>query len=123
VVTSSLKLYDIGNQLVTVHSPYYILRVDGYETWAMTEQMTSALKTWERKILRKIYGLVEDQNGWRIRTNDELQVMYRKPNVVTTMKVRRLEWDGHLLRLSDDGTVKNVFLGKPDGRKKAGRPK
>jgi hypothetical protein len=54
----------------------------GFETWAMTEEMKSALKTWERKILQKIYGPMKDRNGWGIQTNDELQVMYRKPNVV-----------------------------------------
>jgi hypothetical protein len=43
--------------------------------------------------------------------------MYRKQNIVTTIKVRRLEWAGHLVRMSDDRTVKKVFLGKPDGRK------
>jgi hypothetical protein len=30
-------------------------------------------------------------------------------------------WASHLVRLSDDRTVKKVFLGKPDGRRKAGR--
>jgi hypothetical protein len=49
--------------------------------------------------------------------------MYRKPNTVTTLKVRGLEWAGHLVRMSDDGTVKKMLLGKPDGRRKAGRPK
>jgi hypothetical protein len=43
--------------------------------------------------------------------------------MVTTIKVRRLEWAGHLVRMSDDRTVKEVFLGKPDGRRKARRPK
>jgi hypothetical protein len=37
---------------------------------------------------------------------------------------RRLEWAGHLVRMSDVRTVKEVFLGKPDGRRrKAGGPK
>jgi hypothetical protein len=27
--------------------------------WAMTEQMKSSLKTWERKILRKIYDPIK----------------------------------------------------------------
>jgi len=31
--------------------------------------------------------------------------MYKKPNIVTTMKVMRLEWAGHLLRTSYDRTV------------------
>ena len=88
----------------------------------MTELIKPSLKTWELNILRKIYGPIEDQNGWRIRTN-ELQVMYRKPNIVTTITVRRLECAGHLVRMSDDRALKKVFVGKPDGRRKAGRPK
>jgi hypothetical protein len=53
---------------------------------------------------------------------NELQVVYRKPNTVTTTKLRRLEWAGHLVRMSDGRAVKEVFVGKPDGRRKAGRP-
>jgi hypothetical protein len=59
----------------------------GCETWGMTEQMRSSLKTWEWKILSKVYGPINEQNGWRIRNDDELQVMYRKPNTVTTTKL------------------------------------
>jgi hypothetical protein len=33
----------------------------GRETWAVTEQTNSALKIWEWKILRKIYGPMKDQ--------------------------------------------------------------
>ena len=42
--------------------------------------------------------------------------------ILTTIKVRRLEGAGHLIRMSDDGTVKTVFLGKPEGRRKAVMP-
>jgi hypothetical protein len=49
--------------------------------------------------------------------------LYIKPNIVTTIKVRRLQWAGHVARMSDDRTVKTVFVGKPDGRRKVGRPK
>jgi len=47
----------------------------GCETWALTGQIKSSLKTCEQKILRKTYNPVKDQNGWRICTNDELQIM------------------------------------------------
>jgi hypothetical protein len=70
-----------------------------------------------------MYGPIKDQNGWTIRTNDELQVMYRKPNIVATVKVRRLEWAGNLVRMCDDETVKKVFMEKPEGRRKTERPK
>jgi hypothetical protein len=48
--------------------------------------------------------------------------MYRKADTVT-IKVRRVEWTGHVVRMSDDGTIKKVFLGKADGSRKAERPK
>jgi hypothetical protein len=38
-------------------------------------------------------------------------------NIVTTTKVR-IEWAGHLVRMSDDRTVKKVFLGKLAGGRK-----
>jgi hypothetical protein len=45
------------------------------------------------------------------------------PNIVTTIKVQRLKWAGHLVRTSDDRTVIKVFLGEPGGRRNVGRPK
>jgi hypothetical protein len=44
----------------------------------MIEQMKLSLKTREQKILRKTYGPIKDQNGWRIQTQDRLQAVYRK---------------------------------------------
>ena len=82
-----------------------------------------SVKTWERKILRTIYCPIKAQNGWRSRINGELQVMYRQQNIVTTINVIRLEWVGHVVRMSDDRTVKYVFLEKPYGRRKAGSPR
>jgi hypothetical protein len=41
----------------------------GAETWAATESEQQKLLIFERKILRKIYGPVKDQENWRIRTN------------------------------------------------------
>jgi len=46
--------------------------------------------------------------------------MYRTRNNATTITIRRPEWAGHVERMSDDRTVKKVFLGKPDGRTKEG---
>ena len=42
--------------------------------------------------------------------------------ILTIIKVRRLEGAGNLFRMSDDTTVKAVFLGKLAGRRKAGTP-
>jgi len=67
--------------------------------------------------LNVIYGQIKDQNGWKTRTNSELQVICRNPNIATTIKVRRLERAAHG-RTSDHRTVQKVLLGKSDGRGK-----
>jgi hypothetical protein len=38
----------------------------GCEGWTMSKHMEEALRVWERKILRKVYGPKRDTNGWRI---------------------------------------------------------
>ena len=45
--------------------------------------------------------------------------MYRESNIVTTIKVRRLERASHLVRMSEERTIKKVSLVKPDERRKA----
>jgi hypothetical protein len=81
--------------------------------------MASSLMTWERKILRKKC----EQGVWRIRTNLELQNMYRSPDIVTEIKVRRLEWLGRIIRMDGARMAIKVFVSKPKGRRDIGRPK
>jgi uncharacterized Rossmann fold enzyme len=44
--------------------------------------------------------------------------MYRQRNIVKTIKVRKLEWAGHLVRTCDDRTVKKYFSGNQMEEKK-----
>jgi hypothetical protein len=78
--------------------------------------------TWERKILRKIYGPKSERGVWRIRSNLEIQNMYKSPDIVTEIKVRRLE-SGHIVRMEDTCLPKMVFNAKPECRHGGGRPR
>jgi hypothetical protein len=49
--------------------------------------------------------------------------VYRKTYILTTIKGRRLECVGQLVRMSDDRNLKKVIMEKPDGRMKEGRTK
>jgi hypothetical protein len=73
--------------------------------------------TWERKILREIYGTTKEDGQWRIKTNAELMTKYKAPNTVNVMKIRRLEWLGHLVRTNETRSVKKLFEGKLEGRR------
>jgi uncharacterized Fe-S cluster-containing radical SAM superfamily enzyme len=89
----------------------------GCEGWTMSEHMEEALRLWERKILRSVYGPKRDKNGWRIHTNKELQDQYRSADIVTFIEVTRLEWAGHVVKMDDERMVKRVFLENPGGRR------
>jgi hypothetical protein len=60
---------------------------------------------------------------WRIRNNLEIQNMYKSPDIMTEIKVRRLEWLGHVIRMEDIHLPKMVFNAKPEGRHRVGRPR
>jgi hypothetical protein len=63
----------------------------GSETWTLSKNSENALSTFERKILRRIYGPVQDNGQWRIRYNKELYELYGEPDLVTRIKLKRLQ--------------------------------
>jgi hypothetical protein len=52
------------------------------ETWVLTKENERALNTWERKIMRKTYGPINEGRPWRIRTKSELQEVYGEQDLV-----------------------------------------
>jgi hypothetical protein len=95
----------------------------GCEAWSMTEKDKTKINMWERKILRKVYGPVTEQGAWRIRRNEELRQLYKAPDLVVDIKMKRLEWLGHVIRMDQRRFVKKVFDSKPEGRRKVDRPR
>ena len=62
--------------------------------------------------MRKIYGPTKENGQWRIKTNEELKTKYKSQDIVTVIKIRRLEWLGHVSRMNETGSVKKIFEGK-----------
>jgi hypothetical protein len=60
--------------------------------------------------------------GMENKSNIQIQNMYKSPDIVTEIKVRRLERLGHV-RMEDTRLLKMVFNGKPEGRRGVGRPR
>ena len=70
------------------------------ETWVLKESSIQNLMIFERKILRKIFGPTKEVNGlWRIKTNEELDVLIKRKNIVRFIKAQRLKWLGHVERM------------------------
>ena len=93
------------------------------QTWTVTSKMEKMLMTWERKILRKIYGPTKENGQRRIKTNEELMTKYKAPDIVNVIKIRRLEWLGHVVRMNETRSVKKIFKRKLEGRRSRGRPR
>jgi hypothetical protein len=48
---------------------------------------------------------------------------YKAPDIVNVIKIRRLEWLGHVVRMNVTRSVKKIFEGKLEGQRSRGRPR
>ena len=49
----------------------------------MTVTEQNRLLIFERRVLRKVYGPTQDNDGtWRLKTNEELEVLIKKKNIL-----------------------------------------
>jgi hypothetical protein len=47
---------------------------------------------------------------------------YKAPGIVNVIKIQRLEWLGHMVRMNENRSVKKIFGGKLKGRRSRGIP-
>ena len=68
----------------------------GAETWVLSKADELRLGVFERKILRRIYRPVCEGAIWRSRYK-ELYRLYDETDLVTTVRITRLRWAGHIV--------------------------
>jgi len=95
----------------------------GCESWAVKKSDEQMLLTFERKVLRTIFGAVREGERWRTRYNFELARDFGEPNIVAVVKVQRLRWAGHLVRMEETRAPSMLFRNNLEGRRGVGRPK
>ena len=95
----------------------------GSETWVLTKFDEAILGVFERKILRVIFGLTNDKGEWIIKYNNELYTLYKESDIVTYIKVNRLKWAGHVIRMEEQSPTRRVLVAVVEGRRQRGRPK
>ena len=72
---------------------------------------------------RRIFGPVKENGVWRICNVQELVNLYRKRDIISEMRKRRLRWLGHVQRLSEERAVKMVFKNTVEGKRSLGNPR
>ena len=60
---------------------------------------------------------------WRIRKNHELNEIIGNADVVRFIKIRRMAWLGHLMRMDGGRMPRRILEWKPMGRRIRGRPR
>jgi len=79
---------------------------------AVTEQ--NRLLIFERRVLRKIYGPTQDNDGtWKIKTNEGLEILIKKENYLRFIKLQRLRCSAHVIRTDTIRTVKKLTEWEP----------
>jgi hypothetical protein len=70
----------------------------GCEAWTLTNRGEQYLRIFERRILRKIFGPVQNEDGfWRIRMNHELNDLIKSADILRFVKSKRMAWLGHMM--------------------------
>jgi hypothetical protein len=60
--------------------------------------------------------------AWRSRYNEEVYRLYDETDLVTTIRITRLRWAGHIVRMQDNLPCKKITSDKLEGRRRVGRP-
>jgi hypothetical protein len=78
------------------------------------------LLVFKRKVLRTISGPINEN---RRRYNFELEREFDSPGVINVVKANRLSYAGHMIRRPEDLPQEAVFLARPQGTSRQGRPR
>jgi hypothetical protein len=96
--SSNLKIY---NSIIRPVVTY------GCEAWTLTNREEQYLRIFERRILTKIFGPVQNADGsWRIRMNHELNEIIENADIVRFINCRRIAWLRHVIRMDEKRTPK-----------------
>jgi len=60
---------------------------------------------------------------WRRLHNEEQNDLYSSPSIARVIQSRRMRWAGHVARMGEERGVYRVLVGKPEGRRRLGRPR
>ena len=83
------------------------------------------LRVFVNKVFRKIFGTKKDEitGEWRKLHNAELHALYSSPNIIRSLKSRRLRRAGHVAHMEESINAYRVLVGKPEGKRPLGRPR
>jgi len=58
---------------------------------------------------RKIFGPTCENGSWRIKINQELDILIKHENIINFAGAQRLGWYGHIERMQETRMVKAIY--------------
>jgi hypothetical protein len=93
------------------------------ESSTLAKKSELALDAFERKVLRRILGPMKENDAWRIRYNNELYKQFDKPSISNIIKLKRLQWAGHVQRMEGKRILKRILKSNFIGKRPVGKPR
>jgi hypothetical protein len=94
------------------------------ETWYLKLREEHGLKVFEKRVLRRIFGLKRDEvvGGWRkLYTQELIHNLYSLASIIRMIKKRRMRLAGHVAQLGEKRNASRILVGKPEGKRPLGR--
>jgi hypothetical protein len=78
----------------------------GSETWTISNQGENLPRSFERKVLHKIFGPVLENGCCRRHKNSEINRLYDESDAVKFIKLGRLRWADQVMRMAESDPAK-----------------
>lgn len=85
--------------------------------------MANRINAFEQKVLRRIYGLTSENGLWRSKYNHELYQLYKNLPMIDFIRLQRLYWVGHVIKMDEQRTPRRILMGEMEGKKSMERPR
>jgi hypothetical protein len=71
--------------------------------------------------MRRVLGPMKENDAWRIRYNNELYKQFDEPSLLNIIKLKRLQWAGHVQRMEGKRVSKRIMESNFIGKRPAGK--
>jgi hypothetical protein len=97
----------------------------GRETLSLIPREEHRLRSFGNRVLRRTFGPKGEEvvGRWRRQPNEELRNLYTSLNITRVIKSRNVRQEGHAARMVDMRNAHSILVGKPEGKRKLGKPK
>jgi len=68
---------------------------NGAESGTLNKDIANRLAAFERKVLRRRFGGIKVNENWRKRYNEELMQLFGDLDILSFVRISRLNWIGH----------------------------